>query len=597
MRICRAVLILSVLALVYCLVLLTMMAPKLVAALTVVLFVIYRKRRRHELDAFGTARWATYDDLKRKGMLEEGPGLCIGQIPGERPTLWAAVVNLFRRSVPAAGACEQLVMAVRQFNRPPPEPAKVRLNGVVHTAVFAPTGVGKGTSLILPFLLGLFRDTAVVYDPKGEAYHVASQSLRDRGYHVVVLDPYQVATKTPDSFNPLSMIDKDSPLAIDHCRALAAEMVVRTGNESDPYWNDASEGVIAALICLSCLHGEGPNRSLQSVRSLISDPERFQAAIKVMQADPAWSGMLARMGGQLASLRDKELASVTSSVHRHTRWMDSPAISASISESTFDPLALTRRPMAMFLVLPPDQMKAQAGLLRLWIGALLRACIAGGLQESHKVHFVLDEAASLGGQMDALEQALNIGRGYGIRLQLYYQSSGQLKRCWGTDGGDQVVLSNTTQVFFGVRDRDTAVYVSDMLGEETIWVESTGANSGDSRSVNRNDPGGSLGTSRGWNIGQQQQARKLLKPEEVVAQDERIAITLTPGVRPIATRLVRYYEEPLGNGSGRWRRLRIKVEVWLASILLLSLLSALGARMTVAALHHPHKPVPKRVAR
>ncbi|QEG30317.1 Conjugal transfer protein TraG [Gemmata obscuriglobus] len=590
MRYCRIVLILAITLAAIELLLLIIAAPKFMTFLAVALFLIYRSRRKGRLDAFGTAEWASYGALKRKGMLEAGEGLCIGLVTGQRPTLWASVVNLFRRSVPAAIACEQLVMAVRQFNRPTPEPVKVRLNKVVHLAAFAPTGVGKGTSLILPFLLGLIRDSVVIYDPKGEACNLTAQSFRDRGYQVVVLDPYQVATKTPDGFNPLAMIDKDSPLVIDHARAMAAEMVVRTGNEPDPHWNDSAEAFIAAMIALTCLYGDGANRSLQAVRSLLTDPERMQAAIKVMVGDTAMSGMIARMGHQLATLKDKELASVLSTTNRHMRWLDTPAIANSTRESTFDPLDLTKKPLAVFVVLPVDQMKAQAGYLRLVMGSLLRACVAGGLQEQHKVHFVLDEAASLG-EMDALEQALNIGRGYGIRIQLYYQSTGQLKKCWGVDGGDQVVLSNTTQIFFGVRDKDTAEYVSAMLGEETIWVESSGSNSGDSTSVNRNDPGGSFSVSRGRNTGLQQQARKLLKPEEVVALDERTAITLTPGVKPIATTLVRYYEEPLGNGAGRWRRLRIRVEVWLASILLLVVFSVLGAQMTRAMFHPQHPPL------
>ena len=43
--------------------------------------------------------------------------------------------------------------------------------------------------------------------------------------------------------------------------------------------------------------------------------------------------------------------------------------------------------------------------------------------------------------------------------------------------------------------------------------------------------------------------RKLLKPEEVLALDKRIAITFTPGVPPIWTTLVRYYEESLVGGG------------------------------------------------
>ena len=52
--------------------------------------------------------------------------------------------------------------------------------------------------------------------------------------------------------------------------------------------------------------------------------------------------------------------------------------------------------MTVYLVLPPEHARAQSPLLRMWISTTLRAVLRGGLQERNRVHFVLDEAASLG---------------------------------------------------------------------------------------------------------------------------------------------------------------------------------------------------------
>lgn len=161
------------------------------------------------------------------------------------------------------------------------------------------------------------------------------------------------------------------------------------------------------------------------------------------------------------------------------------------------------------------------------------------------VHFVLDEAASLG-HLESLDDAIDKYRGYGVRLQLYYQSLGQLKKCW-PEGGDQTLLSNTSQVFFGVNDPQTAEYVSARLGDETIIVASGGTSSGTSRQ------GGDSGQrsssySSNQNDNWSQQARRLLKPEEVMALPERTAISFMPGVPPICTRLIRYYEKDFRPG-------------------------------------------------
>jgi type IV secretion system protein VirD4 len=198
--------------------------------------------------------------------------------------------------------------------------------------------------------------------------------------------------------------------------------------------------------------------------------------------------------------------------------------------------------MTVYLVIPPTDSRTQSPLLRLWITRLLNAVVAGGLQERQKVHFLLDEAASLG-HMDVLEDAVDKYRGYGVRLQLYYQSLGQLKKCW-PEGKDQTLLSNVSQIFFGVNDLETAKLVSERLGKETIVVNSGGESTSTQTSTQSGAGGGSssVSTTRGDNSNWQQSPRELLQPDEVMALDPRVAITFTPGVPPIWTRLVRYFE-------------------------------------------------------
>ena len=173
------------------------------------------------------------------------------------------------------------------------------------------------------------------------------------------------------------------------------------------------------------------------------------------------------------------------------------------------------------------------------------------MNNKRRVHMVLDEAASLG-HMDCLDDAVDKYRAYGVRLVFCYQLTRQLKTCW-PEGRDQTLLSNCTQVFFGVNDYPTAEYVSNRLGEATILVESGGTSTGLSRQTpdwgNHGSTSYSVNSSDNW----AQQGRKLLRPEEVLALDERTAITFTPGVPPIRTRLVRYYEndEPRGKWLAR----------------------------------------------
>ena len=540
-------------------------------------------RKAMSLTAYGTARWANAGDLKRAGMLG-GTGLPLGRINTGRPSFWTALRDLFDRSIPSAEVCERLMRSMRKLQRVDPQQEMVRLNKAVHTAVFAPAGAGKSTGLVIPFLLSN-RDSCVVVDFKGELSQItADHRQKVFGHRVVLLDPFKVVTQTPDSFNPLSQIDADSPIAIDDCRALAEALVLRTGQEKEPHWNDSAELWIGAMVALTAMYAEGDDRSLQAVRTLLTNPQKMQQAIELMCKSNACEGMLARMGHQLQHFKDKELSSVLTTTNRHLRFLDTLAINASTKSSSFDPAELRKGKLTAYLILPPEHMRVQSSLLRMWVSGMLRAVVRAGLQEDKKTHFVLDEAASLG-QMEVLEDAVDKFRGYGVRMQFFYQAMGQLKQCW-REGKDQALLANCTQIYFGTAEQQTAEYVSNMLGEATIIVESGGSNSGGSR---QSTTGANYSKSHGesWNTSSnwQQHGRKLLKPEEVIALDPRMAVTFTPGVRPILTRLVRYYEEKLGNGQSRMQRLQTLAEVWVTSAVML-VLAALAVWAAASPVHH-----------
>jgi type IV secretion system protein VirD4 len=328
---------------------------------------------------------------------------------------------------------------------------------------------------------------------------------------------------------------------------MANAMVIRTGEEKDPHWVDSAETWISAMLAAVAYYGQQGDRSLQTVRTLLSNPAKMEAIIRLMCESPdAWSGMLARMGYQLTRFKDNELASSLTTVSRFLKFLDTIAVAENSEESTFDPADLVKRNMTVYLVLPPQHVRAQQALLRLWIGTMLRAVVKGGLQEKTLVHFVLDEAATLG-KMEAIDDAVDKYRGYGVRLQFYYQSIGQLRKCF-PDGQEQTLLSNVSQIFFGVNDKDTAQYVSERLGEQTIIVTSGGT----SRSTTyQGSMGGTPTESRSFQRSDNwaQQARRLLKPEEVADLPIRTAITFTPGVPPICTTLIRHYEEKISGKS------------------------------------------------
>ena len=191
------------------------------------------------------------------------------------------------------------------------------------------------------------------------------------------------------------------------------------------------------------------------------------------------------------------------------------------------------------------------------------------------VNFILDEAASLG-RMDCIDDAIDKYRGYGVRLQLYYQSPAQLKRCF-PEGQEQTVLANSTQVFFAVND-DSAEYVSKRLGEETIVVESGGTGRSYSTQSSSSQTSTTHSTNQNWN----QIGRRLMRPEELYTLGERTAITFIPGLPPILTTLERYYESKMGPD----RRLGMKTVLATLFLLVMATLFAAASCAMFWSINH-----------
>ena len=193
------------------------------------------------------------------------------------------------------------------------------------------------------------------------------------------------------------------------------------------------------------------------------------------------------MGGRMQGWTGEERSGIISNMARHLSFLRTPAIADVTRTSSFRPRFKAKKQTA-YIVCPPEFIRAMSGWIRLMIWALFTSVVKEGLGEGRLVHAVLDEAASLQANFGVIEDAVDKYRGYGLRSQFYYQSYGQLKKCWPKDEG-QTLMSNTSQDFPGRLPRlQTANLVSSMLGKSTIIVESGGDNT-------------SGGTNKGWSEG------------------------------------------------------------------------------------------------
>ena len=234
--------------------------------------VLARKKVRRLFTAFGSAAWASNAELQGAGMIGATKGLILGRIKREGAPLACAVKSLLNTRLGAKDACREFFANLSWRKRK--QSQLVRLPQAVHTMVVAPTGVGKGVSCIVPFLLTC-EESCVVVDFKGENALLTAQQRRRMGHKIVTLDPFMVATKKlrrpADTFNPFDFIPLNEQ-ALDECRDLAEALVIcGIGTNESPHWPDSAEAVISSVAATVVLYGrkDKGTRSLQDARDIL----------------------------------------------------------------------------------------------------------------------------------------------------------------------------------------------------------------------------------------------------------------------------------------------------------------------------------------
>src|SRR6185437_15310116 len=72
------------------------------------------------------------------------------------------------------------------------------------------------------------------------------------------------------SYNPMAVLKTDSPTIIEDAGLIADALVVRTGNEKDPHWDESARNFIEGVILHVATHSRyAGRRNLLTVRELI----------------------------------------------------------------------------------------------------------------------------------------------------------------------------------------------------------------------------------------------------------------------------------------------------------------------------------------
>ena len=138
--------------------------------------------------------------------------------------------------------------------------------------------------------------------------------------------------------------------------------------------------------------------------------------------------------------------------------------------------------------------------------------------------FLLDEFAALG-LLEAVERAMGLMAGYGLQLWPILQDMSQLRDLYGARANTFIANAGVQQVF-GVNDFETAKWLSQIMGQETIGYQTQNFKPGDMPTTGTSITG-----------------RDLLTPDEIMQLPSHLQLLRVQGQPTAVVQKLRYYAE------------------------------------------------------
>ncbi len=474
-----------------------------------------KQRSMFETDLHGSAHWATPKEVAQMALLPDGSlsrSICyVGGYPDKKG-----------------------------------KPRYLQHAGAEHIIAFAPTRSGKGVGLVLPTLLGGWRESVVVHDIKGENYLLTAGWRRSIGQRVLKFNPGFGLAGDEDighqkaqccHFNPLEEVRIGTPFEVKDVMNIATMIVDPDGKGLNDHWQKTGFALLTSVI-LHVLYAE-PDKTMRGVAAYLNDPElesvdvAFEKMLKV-EHDPEgrfrWKDqrgqpvkvhpVIAQSAKEMINKADNEKSGVISTMMSFLSLYRDPIVAEWTEYSDFQILDLQdcEDPVSLYLVTSPEDKNRLKPLIRLVLNLIASKFTAadrlvekGGRMESvakHPLMLLLDEFPSLG-KMDVFQDTIAFLAGYLVKLMLIAQDKSQIEdegHAYGKSGAQAIINNCHIRVIYAPNEITTAEWVSKMLGKKTVAMENT----------NQSFEGGFIPSPKGQSRSISYQGRDLLTADEVL---------------------------------------------------------------------------------
>lgn len=408
---------------------------------------------------------------------------------------------------------------------------RMSLNGKMHRRnllqiVIGGSGAGKTRFFVKPNLMEA-NCSFLVTDPKGETLRAVAPLLLQKGYVIKVFDLIDPARS--DSFNAFAYIkdDKDVMKLVNN---FIKNTTPKGAQQNDPFWERSEIALDTALI-LYLIHEAPPEE--QNFEMLIymienggakEEDDDYQSPLDLLfealeEEQP--NHIAVRQYHIFKQAAGKTAKSILVSAAVRLASFTLPEIQRITASDDMELGKLGERKQAIFCIIP-DSNDASLNFL---VGMLYTQAFQELYYQADKVHqgalpvpvrLMFDEFANVA-LPDGYARLQATMRSRNIMSTIILQNISQLKALF-KDDWEGIIGNADSFIYLGGNEQSTHKYISELLGKETIDTRTSSQSKGRNGSFSQNF---------------QQTGRELMTPDEVRRLDNKNAIVLIRGEKPV----------------------------------------------------------------
>ena len=408
---------------------------------------------------------------------------------------------------------------------------QMSMNGKLHRRnllqiIVGGSGSGKTRFLAKPNLM-LANASFIVTDPKGEMLRAVGNLFLEEGYVLRVFD--LIDPSKSDCYNPFCYIRKDADVfkLIDN---FIKNTTPKGAKANDPFW-EKSETALDAALMLYLLHEAPPeDQNMETILYMIEnggakeEDDDYQSPLDLLfealeEEQP--DHIAVRQYHIFKQAAGKTAKSILVSAAVRLASFTLPEIQRITASDDMELGKLGERKQAIFCIIP-DSNDASLNFL---VGMLYTQAFQELYYQADKVHqgalpvpvrLMFDEFANVA-LPDGYARLQATMRSRNIMSTIILQNISQLKALF-KDEWESIVGNADSFVYLGGNEQSTHKYISELLGKETIDTRTSSQSKGRNGSFSQNF---------------QQTGRELMTPDEVRRLDNKNAIVLIRGEKPV----------------------------------------------------------------